>query len=746
MGKRPQRQAPPFPSREQVLAYLRDNPGATGKRDIARAFGVKGAAKIELKALLRELADSGAATRVRGRMAAGDALASPALLDIVDRDAEGTLVARPVAWNAAEGPPPPISLRTPRARRDAVAGLGDRVLAHVERAGRHWVARVIKVIDKRKDGVFGILRADGDGFRLESVVKRQDDVTIDAQSAGGGKAGDLVEAQVSRIGRYGGRQGRVIRVFGGIDSAPASLIAIHTLEIPHVFPAEALAEAEGLEETTAKNAGTPREDWRHLELVTIDPADARDHDDAIHAVNDPDVAGGHIVTVAIADVAHHVRSGGAMDREALKRGNSVYFPDRVVPMLPERVSNDLCSLRRDETRPALAVRMWFSADGRKTRHQFHRILMKSRAKLAYEQAQDAINGETDDITAPLLEGVLRPLWDAYACLKRGRDAREPLDLDLPERKVLLHPDGRFDRVVIPDRLDAHRLVEEFMIQANVAAAETLERRRQSLIYRVHAPPSLARMEALRDFLKGAGIAFSRGGVLTPSRFNRVLAQAGADNRDLINQVVLRAQSQAEYSPANIGHFGLNLGRYAHFTSPIRRYADLVVHRALIAALDLGDDGLLDPDENRLAAIAADISMTERRAMAAERDTIDRLVARHMADRIGEVFAGTIGGVTRAGLFVSIAENGADGFVPISAISQEYLTHDEASHSLIGTESGATWRIGQKVEVRLAEARPAAGALRFELLSEGARDSRLARSAAGLRRRGGSSHGGGGRRR
>jgi ribonuclease R len=745
---------PPLPTRDRILEFIRDNPEKAGKREIARAFGIAGAARIELKALLREIAMNGGIAGKRGRKPAGgggaaSALASPALVDITARDSDGGLTGRPAAWNDADGAPPAISIRTPRGKKAIVAGIGDRVLAHIEAGeGGALLARVIKAIDKRKEGIFGILRADGAAFRLESVVKRQDDVTIDAAAAGGAKVGDLVEAQVARAGRYGPKQGRVIRVYGsGADSAPASLIAIHTLEIPHVFADEALREAAALEEVSLKNAPSPREDWRHLDLVTIDPEDARDHDDAVHAKADPAEAGGHVVTVAIADVAHHVRPAGAMDREALRRGNSVYFPDRVVPMLPERVSNDLCSLREGETRPALAVRMWFNADGRKSRHEFHRVLMKSRAKLAYAQAQAAIDGRPDAKTGLLLETALRPVWAAYDCLKRGRDAREPLNLDLPERKLLLRADGAVDRVVIPVRLDAHRLVEEFMIQANVAAAETLERKRQSLVYRVHAPPSLAKLEALREFLKGMGIAFSRGGVLSASRFNRVLAQAGADNRDLVNQIVLRAQSQAEYAPANIGHFGLNLGRYAHFTSPIRRYADLVVHRALIAALDLGEDGMPEGFEDRLAAIAADISMTERRAMVAERDTVDRLIARHLGERIGETFAGRINGVTRAGLFVTLDENGADGYVPISSISHEYLNHDEASHSLIGTETGTTWRIGQKVEVKLAEARPAAGALRFELLSEGAPSGRLGRAKSGASRPGASrSRRGGWRRR
>jgi ribonuclease R len=463
-----------------------------------------------------------------------------------------------------------------------------------------------------------------------------------------------------------------------------------------------------------------REDWRSVPLVTIDPSDAKDHDDAVFAEPDPDEKnpGGVIATVAIADVASYVRAGSVLDQEALKRGNSVYFPDRVVPMLPERISNDLCSLRENEDRPALAVRMIFSADGRKLRHSFHRVMMRSHAKLAYSQAQAAIDDAPDEKTKPILDTILRPLWDAYKVLHRGRLARQPLELDLPERKILLTADGTVDRVVVPERLDAHKLIEEFMIQANVAAAETLEAKRQALVYRIHDQPSLAKQEGLREFLQSIGISLARGAQLRPGQFNNILERvAGADNEALVNEVVLRSQSQAEYSPDNIGHFGLNLRRYAHFTSPIRRYADLIVHRALIAALGLGNDGLTPDEEARLEEISALISASERRAMAAERDTVDRLVAGYLAGRQGDNFDARISGVTKAGLFVRLPQFGADGFIPISTLGDDYYIFDEASHMLRGQRTGRGYRLADAVEVRLVEVAPLAGAMRFEMLSE-----------------------------
>jgi ribonuclease R len=415
-----------------------------------------------------------------------------------------------------------------------------------------------------------------------------------------------------------------------------------------------------------------------------------------------------------------VRPGSALDRDALTRGNSVYFPDRVVPMLPERISNDLCSLVPGEARGALAVRMVIGNDGRKRSHSFHRILMRSAAKLNYAQAQAAIDGRPDDTTGPLLDPILKPLYDAYAVVKRAREERDPLDLDIPERKILLKPDGTVDRVIVPERLDAHKLIEEFMILANVAAAEMLERKALPFIYRVHDEPTLEKVHNLQEFLKTLDLPFAKSGALRPALFNRVLAQVkGHDSEPLVNEVVLRSQAQAEYAAENYGHFGLNLRRYAHFTSPIRRYADLVVHRALIRGLGLGEGALPETETvETLTEIAAQISVTERRAMKAERETADRLIAHFLADRIGASFQGRISGVTRAGLFVKLNDTGADGLIPIRTLGTEYFNYDETRHALVGTRSGAMHRLGDVVDVRLVEAAPVAGALRFELLSEG----------------------------
>ena len=452
-----------------------------------------------------------------------------------------------------------------------------------------------------------------------------------------------------------------------------------------------------------------------------------------------------MLTVAIADVAAYVRPGSALDREALERGNSVYFPDRVVPMLPERISNDLCSLRAGEDRPALALRMRIDAGGRKLDHALHRITMRSHARLAYAQAQAAVDGAPDDVTAPLLRPVLEPLWAAYRALKTARDAREPLDLDLPERKIVLDAQGQVDHVLVPERLDAHRLIEEFMILANVAAAELLESKRQQLIYRAHGEPSIEKLHNLGEFLKTIGIKLAKGQVLNPAQFNGILARVrGTEHEQIVNDVVLRSQAQAEYTPDNYGHFGLHLRRYAHFTSPIRRYADLVVHRALIRACGLGQgagqdtpyDGLPDLARDEMADIAERISAAERRAMAAERDTVDRLIAAHLADKVGATFAGRISGVTRAGLFVKLADTGADGFVPAATLGDEYFRYEETLHALVGSRTGETRRLGDAITVRLMEAAPFAGALRFAVVGgeEGSRRGQRVVASRQSRRR------------
>jgi len=724
-----------FPERDAIVAFIRAQPAEVGTREIARQFGLKNADRAALKQILRELADEGTIQKRGKTIREPTALPATVMADITGRDSDGELIATPAEWDEVEsGEPPKIRIHVPRrAPPGTAAGAGDRALLRVEkleerdREGTIYRGRIIKVVDHAKTRVLGIFRAlPGGGGRLIPVDKKQAgrELNIAGADTGGAEDGDLVSVDLVRTRGYGLASGKVKERLGSLASEKAvSLIAIHAHEIPQAFAPAALREAEEAKPAMLKG----REDWRDLPLVTIDPPDAKDHDDAVHAEPDPDPnnKGGYIVNVAIADVAFYVRPGSALDRDALTRGNSVYFPDRVVPMLPERISNDLCSLVPGEPRGALAVRMVIGNDGRKRSHSFHRILMRSAAKLNYAQAQAAIDGRPDDTTGPLLDPILKPLYDAYAVVKRARDERDPLDLDIPERKILLKSDGTVDRVIVPERLDAHRLIEELMILANVAAAEMLEKKSLPLIYRVHDEPTLEKVHNLQEFLKTLDLPLAKSGALRPALFNRVLAQVrGHDSEPLVNEVVLRSQAQAEYSAENYGHFGLNLRRYAHFTSPIRRYADLIVHRALIRGLGLGEGALPETETvETLTEVAAQISVTERRAMKAERETADRLIAHFLADRIGATFQGRISGVTRAGLFVKLSDTGADGLIPIRTLGTEYFNYDETRHALVGSRSGAMHRLGDVVDVRLVEAAPVAGALRFELLSEGHAPSR-----------------------
>lgn len=715
------------PSREILLEFIQDNPDRANKRDIAKAFGLKGDTRVELKAALRALEEDGLLEKSRKSLARPGALPPVTVLDITMRDVDGELIGRPAEWLEENGVAPAVLIRqssgSDRSKTKApVAGIGDRVVAKIfankERGGPAFTGRIIKVIDKRKTAALGVYREMDDGRgRILPIDRRGIEMEVDPEFRGDAKEGDLVEVETIRSGRFGLQRARVLNVVGSVATEKAiSMIAIHAHGIPYIFPQSVLKEADSAGPADMSH----RKDWRDLPLITIDPHDAKDHDDAVYAEADtsPDNPGGHIVTVAIADVSWYVRPNSSLDREALKRGNSVYFPDRVVPMLPERISNDLCSLKEGVDRPALAVRMVFSKEGRKASHTFHRIMMKSAAKLSYQQAQAAIDGTPDDKTGPILGTILKPLWAAYEAMRRGRNRRQPLELDMPERKILLKPDGTVDRVHVPPRLDAHKLIEEMMIQANVAAAETLEQKKQLLIYRVHDAPSLAKQETLREFLGTLEMSLAHGN-LRSNHFNQILEKVeGKPYQVMVNEMVLRSQSQAIYSPENIGHFGLNLLKYAHFTSPIRRYADLIVHRALVASLGLGAGGLTAEEEGQLDDIAAEISTFERRAMAAERETVDRLIAHHLVGRIGEEFDGRVSGVTKSGLFVSLPDYGADGFVPISTLGSDYFIFDEAHMALTGEKSGLGYRLGDTLRVKLVDAVPLAGALRFEVISEG----------------------------
>lgn len=724
-----------IPTKDEILAWISENPTRTNKRDIGKAFGIKGAARIDLKRLLKELAEDGHLEKHRKTYRDPESLPPVSVLQVIEPNADGDLFARPLEWEG-EGAEPSVLLIL-KASEPAL-GAGDRILARltqVKDEDHAYEGRLIRRIGTNPKRLLGVFRKHAEGGRILPIDKGADrEWRVGSDAINGAKDGELVEAeQAGPKDRMGLPKARIVARLGN-PSAPkaVSLIAIHQHGIPDDFPDEAIAEADGMKPADLK----AREDLTEMPLITIDPSDARDHDDACfaHADDDPKNEGGHVVWVAIADVAHYIRSGSALDQEARKRGNSTYFPDRVVPMLPDRLSGDLCSLHEGVPRACLAVRMQINTAGEKISHKFVRGLMKSLASLHYEEVQDAIDGRPNDRTAPLLDCVLKPLYAAYAALKKAREARQPLDLDLPERKIILNDDGRVTSVAFRDRLDAHKLIEEFMVLANVAAAETLVAKKQPLLYRVHEEPNPEKLDALRETAQSAGLTLAKGQVLKTAHLNRLLhAAAGTDYSEQINIATLRSMTQAYYAPQNFGHFGLALQSYAHFTSPIRRYADLIVHRALVSAHKWGDDGLSHQEVENLEETGMHISDTERRSMIAERDTSDRYLAAFLSDRIGAELTGRISGIQRFGAFVKLDETGADGLIPVRSLGSEFFHFDADSQTLQGSDTGLTLGLGLRVTVRLAEAVPVTGGLMLELLNV---DGKAIKRGPTSRRRGG----------
>lgn len=735
-----------LPSRKQILDFIETTPTAVGKREIARAFGLHGAEKIALKALLKDMGDEGLIDSAPGRaFHKMGGIPRVTVLRVSDVDESGIAWAVPERWEAS-GPEP--RLRVQERGRKGALGVGDRILARTEEAGRGWIAHPMKKLARGSELMLGVLREEGGKYWLQGVEKkeRRDFLVSDCGEAG---AGDLVLAE--KAGRPPRVTARVTQRLGDpFEPRSFSLIAIHKLGIPNVFPEAAIDEAA----TVARLELGAREDLRHLPIVAIDPADARDHDDAVWAAPRDD--GGWDAIVAIADVSYYVRPGSAIDREAKKRGNSVYFPDRVVPMLPETLSAGICSLKAGEDRAAMACHLTISAQGAITAWRFSRAVVRLAANIAYEDAQAAIDGKGGPAAA-LLDAALKPLWGCWAALGRARDKRAPLDLDLPERRILLDEKGRILSVAPRERLDAHKLIEDYMIAANVAAAKGLEGRKAPVMYRVHEPPSREKLVALKDYLKSFELEFALGQVIRPATFNRVIERVGdADYRPQVMEQILRTQTQAYYAPLNQGHFGLALGSYAHFTSPIRRYADLLVHRALVGAygLDLGkphltgggkagdiaeSTALTEKEAASMEALGELISQAERRAMMAERDTVDRYVAAYLSEHVGQVVETRITGVQNFGFFATVEGLGGDGLVPVSMLGPEYFRYEEASHSLTGEDSETRYTIGQRLPLRLVEADPVTGALRFDLVEGpgGAAAERRRRPGAGrpIKRRG-----------
>ena len=714
MANRKTKRPEGLPTRQQVLEFIQSSDTPAGKREIARAFGLKGQEKIALKRLLRDMAEEGLIDGKKTAYHRMGGVPKVTVLRVVDIE-DGEPIAIPDNWDPeAPGEPPRLTLKELKARggkRAPALKRGDRVLSRTEERESGWIAHPMKKLPARTEGLLGVVEMDFGGQAWLAPVDKRVRHSAKISDLGSAEEGQLVLAE--RIGRSERSGVKVVEVYGDpLAPGAFSLIAISKHGIPNVFPDEVIEEAPRA--AKLKLSADHREDLRYLPIVAIDPTDARDHDDAIWA--EPDGEGGYTALVAIADVSFYVRPGSALDREARKRGNSVYFPDRVVPMLPEILSADVCSLKEGEDRAAMACYLRINAEGKVTSHRFTRALVRIHHNIAYEDAQAQI----DSGDAP---EFLQNLWGAWKLLAAARDARDPLELDLPERRVMLGEDGQIAEIAVRERLDAHRVVEDFMITANVAAAKALEAKTAPVVYRIHEPPSREKLIALRDYLATMDKKLALGQVITPGLFNAILGDVEDEaEKAQVMEAVLRTQTQAYYSPANAGHFGLSLASYAHFTSPIRRYSDLLVHRALVDAYKLEqpeppgstppNSGLSDRDRDNLQQICDTISGTERRAMEAERDTIDRYVAAWLSGRVGESFDTRITGVQGFGFFATIVGLGGDGLVPISTLGSEYFRHDEAAQALIGEDSGTRYAAGDRLKLQLAEANALTGALKF----------------------------------
>src|SRR3954447_9036896 len=718
----PRNRSAGLPSRKQILDFIASSDQPAGKREIARAFGLSGQAKIDLKRLLKDMADEGLIDSSPGRafhQAGG--VPKVTVLRVQSVDDGGNAYAVPEQWHA-ETPPPRLRL-VERGRKGAL-GIGDRVLCRTEERGQGYIAHPMKKLERSAELMLGVVKQEGERFWLSPVDKkeRREFSIVELKDA---EAGDLVLCEVT--GRPPRVSARVDAVLGD-PFAPRSfsLIAIHKHALRAEFSQDAIDEAHRV----SKQPLGEREDLTHLPIVAIDPEDARDHDDAIWA--EPDGEGGWNAIVAIADVSFYVRPGSELDREARARGNSVYFPDRVVPMLPEELSADICSLKEGEDRAAMACHLKIARDGTLASWRFTRAKVRIAANIAYEDAQAAIDAareERIEVSSPtcsmppiegrvpteLVERALKPLWGCWRALLADRNKRQPLELDLPERRVMLDEKGRIMSIAARDRLDAHRLVEDYMIAANVAAARALEAKKAPVMYRVHEPPSREKLVALKDYLATFGVEFALGQVIKPGTLNRIIERLGdGEGRQEIMEQLLRTQMQARYAPDRLGHSGLALATYAHFTSPIRRYADLLVHRSLVDAYKLGEGGLPRGEDEKFEQIGEQISMLERRAMEAERETVDRYVAAYLSDRVGQLVECRITGVQPFGFFATVENLGGDGLVFAKDLGQEYFRYDEAARTLVGDDTGETYRIGQRLTLRLAEANPVSGSLRFEL--------------------------------
>lgn len=702
-----------LPTDDELISYIEKSGGRVKRGTIAKHYKLKGMQRRALRDNLHHLAKKGRIELLGGNyIGLPKPLPSPITLHIHRQNAELTL----------EAVPQDASLQRPNihivVETQMDIGVGDTIEANLTQLEPNsYVAHPIrKIANEAERPVLGSFSNLGKGLPGQVVPLDPDRLPrrflIDTKDTGNIPDGAIILGRpVTGGDRHAPPMLELIEVVGNQAEGVESMIAIHNFNIPYIFPDEVLNYTAELPSSLTDKEIAEREDLRAIPICTIDGPDARDFDDAVYVEQNQD--GSFKVIVAIADVAQYVQEGSPLDKEAFNRGNSTYFPDRVVPMLPERLSNDLCSLRPNEDRPVLACHMTISKEGRLLKQKFTRAVIHSHARLTYDQVMDAINGNFDDLTEDLWN---RNLKDAYACFKvlvKAREQRHALDLDMPETKIIVGANGEIVDVAKRERHDAHRLIEELMIIANVAAAEALEQKKAPCIYRVHPAPSPEKLENLRIVLREYNFKLEKIADINPKHLTGIIKMIhDHPEEELLMQTILRSQQQAVYTPDNDGHFGLSLAKYAHFTSPIRRYSDLIVHRSLIEAYNLPGKGSLKTPRSRFTQLAEHICVTERRSQRAEWDAKDRIVARYYKEKLGRFYEATVMSVQKFGVFVSIEEGVGEGLLPMRYLGDEYFRHDPKRGILQGEKSKKIIKIGDKLRVTLTDADVLSGQLTF----------------------------------
>jgi len=715
-----------LPSQQAIVDFVNSCATPPTQREIVRAFNIGQEYRAPLRRLLRNLSEKGVLARREGRrVASPEQLPEVTVLELMSFDDNGDGLAR-VAGESSDQDADAPEIRVILSRKAGRApSVGQTILARLARVGPNlYEARIIKVLERQQKRLFGEISATNKGFKLMPAERgKRDAISVQTSSSAPCAPGDLVEAELLPSKGYLAKTARIVRNLGSASSTGAfSALAIAEFNIRQHFPDAVIAEANALKTPPVKG----RLDLRDIALVTIDGADAKDFDDAVFA--EPTDTGGWRLLIAIADVSHYVRQGSALDKEARTRGNSVYLPDMVVPMLPEAISNDLCSLRPHEDRAAMVAEIFIDNDGKRISHSIQRALIKSHARLTYDTVQAIYDGALDEADADVPHGTLHALFGAWHALNIDRTAREPLALDLQERRVEFDDQNVAVGIALRKQSASQRLIEDFMIAANVAAADTLIAARRPCVFRVHDAPDPKKADSLHKLADAIGGKFARGQVLQPHHFNKLLAHA-KDSADelMVNEAVLRSQSKAVYDINNIGHFGLSLRNYAHFTSPIRRYADLLVHRALVDHGAKGKkapiDGLLDMPLEIMSEICTHISETEANAANAERRSIDRFAAAFFEKRISETLEAVIVAITGFGAFLRLDDGKADGFLPLKNLPDDYYDLDASGQFLEGRHTGWTFGIGTELNVQIAEVNAVSGGILLRWISGGLTDKR-----------------------